>query len=169
MRSAGGGRPRGPGVIRRRVRQPMVIKLPSPAKPPSPPHPGRHAQTFVVALAAIILAGTALLASPWTTESGTATPAVDALFTAVSAVAVTGLVTVDTATHWNRLGEAVILVLIQIGGLGVFVGASLVLPALRRGSTRLSDVLLIREGGPALSLREAGHLPRHIVLLTVAV
>jgi trk system potassium uptake protein TrkH len=147
----------------------MVIALPFPAKPPPPPHPGRHAQTFVVALAAITLVGTALLASPWTTESGTATPTVDALFTAVSAVAVTGLVTVDTATHWNRLGEAVILVLIQIGGLGFMVGASLVLQALRRGSTRLSDVLLIREGAPALSLREAAVLSRRIVLFTLAV
>jgi trk system potassium uptake protein len=147
----------------------MVIALAPPPKPPPPPSPGRHAQTFVLALAAIILVGTALLASPWTTESGTATPPVDALFTAVSAVAVTGLVTVDTATHWNRLGEAVILVLIQIGGLGFMVGASLVLQALRRGSTRLSDVLLIREGGPALSLREAAVLSRRIVVFTFAV
>jgi trk/ktr system potassium uptake protein len=147
----------------------MVIELPPPAKPPSPPHPGRHAQTFVGALAVIILASAALLSSPWTTESGEPTPTVDALFTAVSAVAVTGLVTVDTATHWNRLGEAVILVLIQIGGLGFMVGASIVLQALRRGTTRLSDVLLIREGAPTLSLRDAVVLSRRIVLFTFAV
>jgi trk system potassium uptake protein len=147
----------------------MLIELPSPAKPPPPPHPGRHAQMFVAALAVIILVATALLASPWTTESGAATPAVDALFTAVSAVAVTGLVTVDTATHWNRLGEAVILVLIQIGGLGFMVGASLLLQALRRGASRLSDVLLIREGAPTLSLREAAVLSRRIVVFTFAV
>ena len=123
----------------------------------------------MLALVVIILAGTALLASPWTTESGNTTPPVDALFTAVSAVAVTGLVTVDTATHWNGLGEAVILVLIQIGGLGFMVGASLVLQALRRGSNRLSDVLLIREGAPTLSLREAAVLSRRIVVFTLAV
>jgi trk system potassium uptake protein TrkH len=168
VRSPGARRPRGPGVIRRRVRQPTVIELPLLREAPPAPHPGRHAQVFVLALAAIVLAGTALLASPWTTESGAATPPVDALFTAVSAVAVTGLVTVDTATHWNLFGEAVILVLIQIGGLGFMVGASLVLLALRRGTTRLGDLLLIREGSPSLSLREAGSLTRRIVLFTLA-
>ena len=93
MRSPGARRPRGPGVIRRRVRQPTVIELPLLREAPPPPHPGRHAQVFVLALAAIVLAGTVLLASPWTTESGAATPPVDALFTAVSAVAAGALAT----------------------------------------------------------------------------
>jgi trk system potassium uptake protein TrkH len=110
-----------------------------------------------------------LLASPWTTERGERTPLVDALFTAVSAVAVTGLVTVDTGSYWNRFGQAVILGLIQIGGLGFMVGTSIVLQALRRGATRLSDVLLIREGAPTLSLRDAVVLSRHIVVFTLAV
>jgi trk system potassium uptake protein TrkH len=115
----------------------------------------------------IILGGTALLASPWTTESGRTTPLIDAFFTAVSAVAVTGLVTVDTATHWNFFGEAVILVLIQIGGLGFMVGASIVLQVLRRGTSRLSDVLLLRESAPTLSLRDAVVLSRRIAIFTV--
>jgi trk system potassium uptake protein TrkH len=135
---------------------------------PSVPHAGRHAQTFAAALAALILGGAALLASPWSSESGDSTPPVDALFTAVSAASVTGLVTVDTGTHWNRLGEAVILILIQAGGLGFMVGASIILQALRRGTTRLSDVLLIKEGAPTLSLREAATLSRHIVVFTFA-
>ncbi|MER3486122.1 MAG: ATPase, partial [Chloroflexota bacterium] len=80
------------------------------------PHPRRHARIFIVSLAAIVAIGAALLATPWTTRSGTATHPVDALFIAVSATAVTGLVTVDTATHWNGFGQAVILLLIQVGG-----------------------------------------------------
>lgn len=169
MSDPGAPRPPRAEVLRRRVRTPTVTELPAPLARPEVPHPGRHAQTFVAALAALILGGAALLASPWASESGDATPPIDALFTAVSAAAVTGLVTVDTETHWNRLGEAVILILIQAGGLGFMVGASIVLQALRRGTTRLSDVLLIKEGAPTLSLREAAVLSRHIVIFTFAV
>jgi trk system potassium uptake protein TrkH len=120
----------------------------------------------MLAVALLIFAGTALLASPWTTERGEGTPLVDALFTSLSAVSVTGLVTVNTASHWNFLGELVILVLIQIGGLGFMVGASIVLQVLRRGSTRLSDALLVRESAPSLSLRDALLLSRRIAIFT---
>jgi len=167
--NAGAKRPRGPGVVRRGIRKPMVIELPARVKPAGPPNPGRAAQTFVLGLGLIIVAGTALLASPWTTESGASTPVVDALFTAVSAVSVTGLVSVDTASHWNFWGEAVILGLIQIGGLGFMVGASIILLLLRRGTTRLSDLLLVKEGAPTVSLREAVQLSRQIVIFTFSV
>ena len=168
MTGLGSRRPRGPGVVRRRVRESTTIELPPVPERPEVPGPGRHAQTFVAALAALVLGGAALLASPWTTESGEPTPPIDALFTAVSAAAVTGLVTVDTGTHWNVLGEVVILVLIQAGGLGFMVGASIVLQALRRGATRLSDVLLVKEGAPTLSLREAAVLSRRIAVFAFA-
>ena len=145
----------------------MTIELPPAPEPPALPYPGRSSQLFIGAVALIILAGTALLASPWTTESGEQTPLIDAFFTAVSAVAVTGLVTVDTATHWNFFGEAVILALIQIGGLGFMVGASIVLQVLRRGTSRLSDSLLVRESAPTLSLRDAVLLSRRIAIFTL--
>lgn len=67
----------------------------------------------------IILIGSLLLATPFTSADGSTTPFADAMFTATSCVCVTGLVTVTTATHWNLFGHIVILVLIQIGGLGV--------------------------------------------------
>jgi trk system potassium uptake protein TrkH len=155
-------------LIRRGVRVPTTIELPLAPKPQSLPHPGKHAQTFALALLVVIAIGTGLLSLPVTTQTGRATPMVDALFTAVSAVAVTGLVTVDTVTHWNLLGQVVILILIQIGGLGFMVGASIVLQVLRRGSNRLSDNLLMREGGPTVSLHEAGLLARRIALFTLA-
>lgn len=165
--SSGVRRPRQRGFIRRSIRQPVTIELPPPPEPPTLPYPGRGSQMFIGAVVLIILGGTALLASPWTTEGGETTPLIDAFFTAVSAVAVTGLVTVDTATHWNTFGEAVILSLIQLGGLGFMVGASIVLQVLRRGSSRLSDALLVRESAPTLSLRDAVLLSRRIAIFTV--
>ncbi|GGQ19102.1 TrkH family potassium uptake protein [Streptosporangium pseudovulgare] len=83
------------------------------------------AQVIVTAFAAAAAVGTGLLATPWAAESGIGTRLIDAFFTAVSAVCVTGLVTVDTGGHWSAFGEVVILVLIQTGGLGIMTLATL--------------------------------------------
>ncbi|MGY1981446.1 hypothetical protein [Nocardia gipuzkoensis] len=72
----------------------------------------------VFGFGAVAVIGTALLMLPVATESRTSTGVVTALFTAVSAVCVTGLVVVDTESHWSTFGELIILGLIQIGGLG---------------------------------------------------
>ncbi|MET9430831.1 MULTISPECIES: potassium transporter TrkG [unclassified Streptomyces] len=97
----------------------------------------RHpARTVVVAFAVAVLAGTALLALPPATQDGHATDAVTALFTATSAVCVTGLVVVDTGTYWSGFGEGVILALIQVGGFGIMTLASL-LALLVSGRLRL--------------------------------
>lgn len=76
-------------------------------------------QIIILSFLFVILIGTLLLTTPLVSADGEATPFIDALFTATSCVCVTGLVTVTTATHWNLLGHIVILILIQIGGLGV--------------------------------------------------
>ncbi|MGB3605428.1 TrkH family potassium uptake protein [Gordonia sp. (in: high G+C Gram-positive bacteria)] len=73
----------------------------------------------------VILVGTVLLSLPVASADGTRTEFVAALFTATSATCVTGLTVVDTATHWSTFGEVVILLLIQIGGLGVMTLATL--------------------------------------------
>jgi trk system potassium uptake protein len=145
-----------------------IIHLPEPPRRPAVPNARSHAQRYLLGFAALVAVGSVLLALPWTTRSGEATPAVDAVFTAVSAACVTGLVTVDTATHWNWFGQAVILVLMQGGGLSFMVGASIVLQMLRRGSS-LRDALLLREGGPALSLQEVRGLSARILRFTLAV
>ena len=83
--------------------------------------------------AAVILIGAALLMLPISAQERTVTPFHEALFTATSAVCVTGLVVRDTASHWSAFGQAVLIVLIQIGGLGVItVGASFSLLSGRR-------------------------------------
>ncbi len=73
---------------------------------------------FLVGFLAIIGIGTILLMLPISSQSGNFTDIVTALFTATSAVCVTGLVVVDTLTHWSFFGKIVILCLIQIGGIG---------------------------------------------------
>jgi len=74
---------------------------------------------IVVSFVIVILVGTFLLMLPICSRNGLPTAFIDSLFTATSATCVTGLVIFDTWTHWNVLGQAIILVLIQIGGLGV--------------------------------------------------
>lgn len=70
--------------------------------------------TFVL----ISLVGGFLLSLPVSSNSGSATPFIDAWFTAVSAVCVTGQITLNTMEHWNYFGRTVIITLIEVGGLG---------------------------------------------------
>ncbi len=93
---------------------------------------------------AAILIGSVLLALPVSSASGSWTPYADALFTATTSVCVTGLVVVDTYLYWSTFGQAVILLLIQIGGLGVItVVATLMLVANKKFS--LSSRLTLRD------------------------
>ena len=81
----------------------------------------------------VILAGTGLLTLPMASASGAGTPFLDCLFTSTSAVCVTGLIVYDTATHWSAFGQSVILLLIQIGGMGVVtVAAAITMASGRR-------------------------------------
>ena len=75
-------------------------------------------QIIILAYASLILFGGILLALPFSSASGEWTSFIDALFTATSATAVTGQVTLNTAAHWNYLGKTIIITLIEIGGLG---------------------------------------------------
>jgi trk system potassium uptake protein TrkH len=85
-------------------------------------HPG---QIVVTAFAAAIAIGTLLLMLPVSRRGPGSAEFVDALFTSTSAVCVTGLVTVDTPTHWTPFGQVVILLLFQLGGFGIMTFASL--------------------------------------------
>ncbi|HBO55217.1 MAG TPA: ATPase, partial [Janibacter terrae] len=79
-----------------------------------------------------IAVGTLVLMTPFASQSREATDPLTALFTATSATCVTGLVTVDTATHWSTFGEIVVLALIQLGGLGVMSAATLLVMLIGR-------------------------------------
>lgn len=81
-------------------------------------------QIIILGFAGVILLGTLMLMLPISTTEGCVTPFNEALFTATSAVCVTGLVVQDTGSYWSAFGQMVILMLIQIGGLGVVTVAA---------------------------------------------
>lgn len=93
----------------------------------------RHpAQLIVVAFVLACAAGAAVLLLPFATESGDRAPVLTALFTATSAVCVTGLNVVDPGSTWSPFGEGVILALIQVGGFGIMTLSSLIVLFLAR-------------------------------------
>ena len=102
--------------------------------------------TRIIALgfAAAILVGALLLMLPISSADGSWTAPIDALFTSTTSICVTGLVTVVTATHWSLFGQVVILVLAQLGGLGVITVAMCLMLLLRKKIT-LKDRMLIQE------------------------
>ncbi len=104
--------------------------------------PFRPARVVALSFGAIILAGTLLLMLPWAARSGESAGALTALFTAASATCVTGLSVADTWLTWSLFGQAVILAMIQLGGLGFVSVMTLVLRALDRRCT-LSQRLLL--------------------------
>lgn len=117
--------------------------------------------------ASVIAVFTALLSMPWATASGERAPFVDALFTATSAVCVTGLVTVPTGTYWSTAGQVAILVAIKIGGLGVMTLASLLGLAVSR-RMGLTQKLLVSSETKETRLGEVGSLVRTVIVTSTA-
>ena len=112
---------------------------------------GRQFTSFQIITAgflAVILVGALLLALPLSSAGGEWTAAEDALFTAASAVCVTGLVVRDTATCWSGFGQAVILILIQIGGVGIVTITALVATSSGRKISLLQPVCCRRASLP---------------------
>jgi trk system potassium uptake protein len=99
---------------------------------------------MVWGFAALIFLGGVLLMLPVASASGQFTQPVDAFFTATSAACVTGLVVVDTAGHWSRFGQGVIIGLVQLGGFGFMTSATLFLLAFGR-RIGLKEKILISE------------------------
>ena len=101
-------------------------------------------QIIMLSFLAAILIGSLLLSLPISSSSGVSVGFIDALFTATTATCVTGLVTLTTATAWSGFGQAVILILIQIGGLGIItVMSSLMILINRRMG--IGDRLLLQD------------------------
>jgi potassium uptake TrkH family protein len=117
--------------------------------------------------ASVIAVFTALLSMPWATASGERAPFVDALFTATSAVCVTGLVTVPTGTYWSTAGQVAILVAIKIGGLGVMTLASILGLAVSR-RIGLTQKLLVSSETKETRLGEVGSLVRTVIVTSTA-
>ena len=124
-------------------------------------------QIIIGSFLAIILTGALLLMLPLCSAAGTVTPFGDTLFTATSAVCVTGLVVRDTATHWSPLGQLLILILIQVGGLGTITLATMVTMLAGR-KISLFQRSVLRDAVSAGQLGGILHFTRFILTGTLA-
>ena len=129
----------------------------------------RPVQVLTLGFLLVILTGTGLLMIPFATvREGTDITFMDALFTATSAVCVTGLTVVNTGIVFSMFGKIVVISLIQIGGLGFMTMASLLFMAIGKRIS-LRERLLIQEAFNADSLQGVVRLVRNAVLVTLAV
>ncbi|WP_291381705.1 potassium transporter TrkG [Demequina sp.] len=127
-------------------------------------HPARIA---LGAFGSVILLVTGLLSLPVATVSGHRAPFIDALFTATSAVCVTGLVTVDTGSYWSPVGLTIIAVAIKAGGLGIMTLASIVGIAVSR-RIGLTQRILAAGEARATGLGDLSSLLKTIVIVSTA-
>lgn len=129
----------------------------------------RHpAQYVVLAFVIATFVGAGLLLLPWATEGSADTTPLAAWFTATSAVCVTGLAVVDTGTHWSPFGEGVILLLIQVGGLGIMTLSSLILMTLAK-RLGLRQRLIAAASTGSLELGQVRSVLRGVVLVTLII
>ena len=140
----------------------------APRKPEALKREPRPEEWLVFGFLGVILLGTLLLAMPVSTKDGHSIGFFDSLFTATSAVCVTGLVAVDTGTTFSLFGQAVLLALIQVGGLGFMVFATRIMVILGRRIS-IKNRMLIRESMNATSLSNLGGLARLYLLLTLGI
>ncbi|SYX82102.1 TrkH family potassium uptake protein [Paenibacillus alvei] len=123
---------------------------------------------LVAGFAAIVLLGAFLLMLPISNADGIPLPFLDALFTSTSATCVTGLVVVDTGTHFTVFGQVVIMLLIQIGGLGFMTMATLFALALKK-KISLKERLILQEALNQGSMEGIVRLIRKVILFAVCI
>ncbi len=125
-------------------------------------------QTIALGFLLIIAVGTILLMLPISSRNGECTGFFNAFFTATSSTCVTGLVVVDTYTHWSLFGQAVILLLIQIGGLG-FITIGVFFSIFLKRRIGLKERNLIQESMNTLQIGGTVRLVQKIVRYTLAI
>jgi len=125
-------------------------------------------QTIIAGFAAIILGGALMLSLPAASATGQPVPFLTALFTATSATCVTGLVVVDTATQWSPFGQLIILLLIQLGGLGYMTAATLMAMVLGR-RIGLRERIVLQEANNLYTIGGVVRFTRTMVLVTLAI
>lgn len=124
------------------------------------------AQLFIMSFLAIIFLGTALLMLPKATETGISL--IDALFTATSAVCVTGLIVVDTGSYFTGFGQSVILVLMQLGGLGIMTFASY-FSYFFRGKTSYESQIMLKNITNSDKIGEVLNVLKKILFITLII
>ena len=123
---------------------------------------------IMVSFLSVILLGSLLLSLPISAANGVEVPYIDALFTATTATCVTGLVTLPTFSSWSFFGQAVILLLIQIGGLGTITIMAGFFQLFHK-RMRLSDNLLIQDAFNLNSMIGLGNFIKKVIFGTFAV
>jgi len=124
------------------------------------------AQLFITSFFGIILIGTFLLLLPNATHSGISL--IDALFTSTSAVCVTGLIVVDTGSYFTQFGQSIILVLIQIGGIGIMTFATY-FSYFFRGQSTYETQLMMRDMTNSEKIGEVFSAMKKILLITFVI
>lgn len=115
-----------------------------------------------------IVVGTILLTLPMASANGVATPLDDALFTSAASVCVTGITVLPTWSHWSLFGEVVILLLIEVGGLGIITFTTIVLMVMKR-KISMKERILIQDAYNLDSLRGVVRLTIRIVKGTLCI
>ena len=123
---------------------------------------------LAIGFAIVIFTGAVLLSLPIAAQSGGITPFIDCIFTSTSAVCVTGLVTVDTGTHWTYFGKTVIMLLIEIGGLGFMSVATLGFFFLGKRIT-LKERLIMQEAMNVNTLQGLVKMVKYVLIFTFSV
>ncbi|MDO9553480.1 TrkH family potassium uptake protein [Rhodonellum sp.] len=124
------------------------------------------AQLFILSFLVIIIIGSFILILPNATYDGISY--LDALFTSTSAVCVTGLVVVDTGTHFTLFGQTIIMILIQVGGLGILTFASY-FSYFFKGGTTYENQLALSDMTSAKKLGEVFSTLKYIILITFGI
>ncbi|MDU2121988.1 MAG: TrkH family potassium uptake protein [Clostridium celatum] len=125
-------------------------------------------QVLVLGFILVILVGALILTLPISTTSGESTNFLDALFTATSAVCVTGLIVVDTGTYWNMFGQTVIMILIEIGGLGFMSFTTLIAIILGKKIT-LRERLILQDAMNTFNIQGLVKMVKYVLVFTVSV
>ena len=125
-------------------------------------------QILALGFILVILVGALILTLPISTTSGESTNFLDALFTATSAVCVTGLIVVDTGTYWNMFGQTVIMILIEIGGLGFMSFTTLIAIILGKKIT-LRERLILQDAMNTFNIQGLVKMVKYVLVFTVSV
>ena len=125
-------------------------------------------QIVAISFLVAILIGAVLLSMPFASKSGKSLSLIDSLFTATSATCVTGLIVRDTGAYFSGFGKTVILVLVQMGGLGIMTFSTLFAVLLGRKLTIKHDVVIQRTMAPN-KVQNLSSLLKYILLITLGI
>lgn len=125
-------------------------------------------QILALGFIALIIIGAVILSLPISSRNGEPTNFLDAIFTSTSAVCVTGLITLDTSTHWSTFGQTIIMTLIEIGGLGFMSFAVLISLILGKKIT-LRERLVMQEAMNTFSIQGLVRMVKYVLIFTVSV